>query len=233
MTTPATQQPEDASALAAEASSLTRLGKFEAAVELASRAIAIDGAEAGLLVTRAWALENLGRDREAADDYRAALDLDPAEIEAMEGLGNVLYRMGDRKAAAVQFQAAVDAAAGATDPDAGTLELAGWCLFRLERHDEAAHSFRTALTLEPGRASARFDLALTLLCSGKPGNGRAEYERALEETATWEPAARRAALSVAIFDLREQIREREGLAANGLAGGSLEILQEAIEAEPG
>ena len=114
------------------------------------------------------------------------------------------------------------------DPDGETLELIGWCQFRLELHDEAVHTFRTSLTLEPGRTAARFDLALTLLCSGQPQRGLAEFERALGDLEGREAGRRRSTLSVALFDLREAVAERD-LASLPEADRALDLIQTALQ----
>lgn len=209
MTTPAPTDASGAAALVREANALIELAEFEAAAATAGRAVSLDPGTAAGHVAMGWALENLERDREARTAYEVALATDPASIGALEGLGNVLHRMGRHEEATASFRAVVEAAPSLVDPDGETLELVGWCQFRLGLHDEAVHTFRTSLTLEPERVAARFDLALTLLCSGQPERGLGEFERALGDLEGREAGRRRSTLSVALFDLREAVAERE------------------------
>lgn len=231
MSTPAPTDASEAAALVREANALIDLAEFEEAVATAGRAVSLDPGIATGHVAMGWALENLERDPEAQAAYEAALAVDPASIGALEGLGNVLHRMDRHEEATGSFQAVVDAAPTLVDPDGETLELVGWCQFRLGLYDEAVHTFRTSLILEPERVAARFDLALTLLCSGQPERGLGEFERALGDLDGREPRRRRSTLSVALFDLREAMAERN-LAGVAQASRALHLVETAFgEAE--
>jgi tetratricopeptide (TPR) repeat protein len=231
VTTPAPTDASGAAALVREANAFIDLAEFDAAAATAGRAVSLDPGTVAGHVVMGWALENLERDQEARTAYEAALAIDPDSIGALEGLGNVLHRMGSHEQATASFSAVVEVAPSLVDPDGETLELIGWCQFRLGLHDEAVHTFRTSLTLEPERVAARFDLALTLLCSGQPERGLGEFERALGNLEGREAGRRRSTLSVALFDLREALAERD-LATVPEADTALELVETALrEAE--
>ncbi|HEY1330568.1 MAG TPA: tetratricopeptide repeat protein [Actinomycetota bacterium] len=207
MTTPGDDGTIDPSVWAARAVRHNDVGEFEAAASAAERAIGLGARGAAPHISLGWALENLDRDPEARVEYELALRAEPENIDAAEGLGNVLHRLGERDAAAEYFRLVTEAASGISDPDAATLEVLGWSQFRLGHLDEAVHTLRTALTLEPGRAAARFDLGLALLLGEQPDRAEKEYERALADLQGWEPGRREAAVGVASFDLREYLRD--------------------------
>ena len=234
MTASQPKESGDSAALARQAEALFETAQFQSAADLLAPTVARGEAGHDALVAIGWALENLGRDGEARDAYLAALHEDPHSLSALEGLGNSLYRLGDREGAAARFLAVVEICASLADPDANVLELLGWSQFRLGHLDEGVHSFRTALTLEPELISVRFDLGLALLCAGQAERGSAEYEGGLHSIARRLTVMRRGALSVALFDLRQELGERAGLTDMPQAAMIATSLERALgEAERG
>lgn len=180
-------------------------GKYEAAIDLLERAW-LEGESGEVLTAHGWALETLGRYSEARQTYERAIEHDPNDCWAQEGLANILWRLGDRERAARLYRSVVERIAPLADPAAEELELRGWCQHRLGRHEDAETSFRRALELEPDRVTARFDLALTLLHLSRPGEGLAEYMRALRTS-----GERERPVAVAHDDLETAIRDRPSL----------------------
>ena len=101
-----------------------RLGRYEAAVELATQEVRIDPLRPEAHYLGGLALANLGRDAEALVELRKAVYLDPDAGFAQFLLAGALSRLGDADAAARSYRAAADALARGGD-NARDLELEG------------------------------------------------------------------------------------------------------------
>jgi Flp pilus assembly protein TadD len=117
------------------------------------------------------------------------------------------------------------------DPD--LLEIVGWCRHRLGDDDGAERTFRMTLEIEPARASARFDLALTLLSLGRGEEALAEVDTALLHLRSADPGHRRAAVQVALDDLQRALLTDARVGAAPEAGRAQVALEAALARMPG
>jgi MoaA/NifB/PqqE/SkfB family radical SAM enzyme/Flp pilus assembly protein TadD len=184
-----------------------RAGHFQAAQELADRALAGNAASPPLHRLRGQALANLGRDDEARQSLARALELAPGWSEAAFDLGQLLYR-AERLDDMLTVLRPLDHAEAQV--------LCGQALMVLGRLDEAAECFAAALTRQPNHAEAIAGLASIHVEQDRPLEALA-----LAEGLTHAPGRLHYLRAVALGMLgREAEAEAEaaGLRANLLAG---------------
>ncbi|MEO8097795.1 MAG: tetratricopeptide repeat protein [Acidobacteriota bacterium] len=153
-------------------------GRFDAAVELLTKAVAANPTDVGSHFNLALAYTLQGKDAQAIPEYRKVLELEPDVYEAHINLGQVLLRSKEAADALPHLKKAhqqkprefrpayylaeslaeigefadalpVYAEAAAIDPKAAPVEL-GWgrALARLNRREEAEPHYRKASTLD-------------------------------------------------------------------------------------
>ncbi len=223
---------DDAEDLTRRALALVDAGDLALALATAEAAVAEDPGSAATHIALGWVLENLGPDRlaQAARAYERATVLDPCALWAKEGLANVRRRLGKPGEADALAAEVVALAKADPSPDPETLELRGWCEFQLGRLAEAERSFRAALAIDPELVSVRLDLALVLLCAGRPSASLASYDAAI---ATAERLGdRRGVLSIALDDLEQALAARPELASTAAAAAARERLLRASTVAP-
>ncbi|HEY7726461.1 MAG TPA: tetratricopeptide repeat protein [Anaeromyxobacteraceae bacterium] len=140
---------------------LERGGKAAEQAEVLERAAASsEPRDAVALLTRAGEVrEGLGDERRAAADWEQALALDPSHLPALRALGRLCGRAG-RWEELVDMCRAEATALPTPGAAAALLVRVGDILeTRLARPDEAIASYRQALDLAPGEASALRALA--------------------------------------------------------------------------
>jgi tetratricopeptide (TPR) repeat protein len=168
------------------ASALSDAGDHPAALALVDQVLTLEPGLVAAHVARGWALESLGPEHlvDAREAYAEAVRLDPGALWAKEGLANVLRRLGRPAEADALAAEVVSQALALPERDTEVLELQGWCEYELDRLVDAEDTFRRALDLDPELVAVRFDLALVLLCAGRPeeaveayGDGLADARR--------------------------------------------------------
>lgn len=212
--------PEGTSDPLASAWRLSDAGDHAAALEAADRAIALESDRAEARTARGWALENLDRPAEAREAYLEALRLHPGDLRAKEGLSNVLRRFGLPEADALAVEVVADASS--READVETLELQGWCEFRLGRLDAAEATLRRGLDHDPEALSVRLDLALVLLCAGRGAEALEGYGDGL--VAARRSGCRAGLVAVALDDLDQALEERPELRGEPSAVAARAIL---------
>jgi len=190
-------------------------GEPEQALELFSRASALDPDLPELHNNIGVTLQDLGRHQEAAASYRRALALRPAYCEASCNLANTLGSLGRSAEALEQYRSAL--AVNPQYPEAyynlgnalrgeGNWQdavecyenllrldpghLSGWLnlggsLIALNRFREAIDAGNRALQLDPECGNAHWNLGLALLATGDLRRGWREYEWRLKDRAAF------------------------------------------------
>ena len=178
-------------------------------------------------MARGWALEQLGSPRlpEARAAYQRALALDPECLGAASGLATVLDRLGQREDARSLYRSVAERFGDAPQLDAETLEITGWCAFKIGRLDQARRRFEQALALDPTIAAIRFDLALALLAAGEGESALAHYREGVAGPDAPEVAAH---ATVALGDLRDAIAEQADLRSSVATAAAIGILSDSI-----
>jgi tetratricopeptide (TPR) repeat protein len=148
--------------------------KYDAAVELFTKAIAEDPKDYGARFNLALAYSFLGKFTESIPQYKAVLELKPGLYEAELNLGISLLRSKDAAGAAVQLKAAVEQKPKEFRPvyylaealrDAGDLP-------------EAEAAYTTAVSLKPDFADAEWALAETMLGEKKLADAEPHFRKA-------------------------------------------------------
>jgi tetratricopeptide (TPR) repeat protein len=150
-------------------------GRNDAAVELISRAVALEAGNAEFHYNLGVALQTLGRSEEAVASYRQALGLQPHRAEAHNNLGHALLQQGRLGDALPCFEQAVR-----LRPDyAEAHHNRGEALRQLGKPSEAEASLREAVRLRPDHVAAGIDLGRVLADQGKDDEAEASFRLAL------------------------------------------------------
>lgn len=148
--------------------------KYDAAVELFTKAVAQDPKDYGARFNLALAYSFLGKFAESIPEYKAVLELKPGLYEAELNLGISLFRAKDAAGAAVQLKAAAEQKPKEFRPvfylaeallDTGA--LAG-----------AEQAYATAAALKPDSAEAEWGWAQTLLREKKLADAEPHFRKA-------------------------------------------------------
>jgi len=169
-------------------------GEHGRAVDLISRALALNQTNARAHQNLGNAYQALGKREQASACFRKAIELKPDLTEAHYNLGIVYRDLGRRDEAAACFKEVLR-----LRPDSAE---AHYCLGHLfydeDRLEEAASCFRQALSLRPEYPEARWSLALARMpqvygAGEDPARSRSDFSSALDELARWFDPARSAA----------------------------------------
>jgi tetratricopeptide (TPR) repeat protein len=148
--------------------------KYDAAVDLFTKAVAADPKDYGARFNLALAYSFLGKDAESIPQYKAVLELKPGLYEAELNLGISLLRSKDAASAAAQLKAAAEQKPKEFRPayyladalrDSGALP-------------DAETAYATAIALKPDSAEAEWGLAQTLLREKKLADAEPHFRKA-------------------------------------------------------
>jgi len=154
-------------------------GRFDAAVEILSKAIATDPADLNAHFNLALAYSLQGKDAEAIPEYRKVLELDPTIYEAHINLGQVLLRAKDAAGAIPHLERA----AAEKPNDFRPAYYLGEALAETGKLAEAVPPYTRAVAIDPNSAPAELGLGRTLARLGQ----RAEAEPHYRKAGTLEP----------------------------------------------
>ena len=162
-----TRQPDHAGALHLYGVLHHQNGYSARAVELISRAVAVQPETADYHANLAEAYRALGQHQQASDCCRTALRLRPGYPEAANNLGLALHALGRFAEAVAQFHAALELRADF----ALAQNNLGTSLRELGRFGEALQAYRLAVALDPELALARSNLGQLLVDQGEAEEG--------------------------------------------------------------
>ncbi len=116
---------------------------------------------------------------QAAAEFDLALACQSSYTNALNARAESQAALGSYEAAAASYEQA--RAAG--DASASTAGELAWMYYLLGRFDDATKMNRTALAADPGLLWAHYDLALSLLATGKVDEAKAEYANGMNAAA--------------------------------------------------
>jgi len=145
------------------------------ALELITRALAIDAGKAIAHCNLGAVLQDLGREQQALDSYERALALQPAYPLALCNRGNALRRLGQPELALDSYARAL--ALTPRYPEA--LCHRALTLQQMDRHADALDDFGAALAERPAYAEALHGAAVSLLALDRPDDALDAFDRAL------------------------------------------------------
>jgi len=153
-------------------------GDHEAAVELMTRALAINPGHAASHGNRGTSLRALKRYDEALACFERELALEPDDAEALYNRGATLHDLGAFEDAVASYDLSLTLQPGA----AATHYKRGTALLSLERFDAALASYDRALTLQPNHAGVLNNRGYALYRLRRFEEALASYDRALRAT---------------------------------------------------
>jgi tetratricopeptide (TPR) repeat protein len=152
-----------------------QLGRHRQAVELISKALAINPSHAPAHSNLGVALEALGEPERALAAYRRALALQPYHADAHVNLGSLLAARGELEEAAACYKRALK-----LDPRNAVAQTNLGTVFRdMGRLDDAAACHRRSLALDPTRPATHCNLGNVLHEQGRSGEAIACYRQAI------------------------------------------------------
>ncbi|MGB0064566.1 MAG: tetratricopeptide repeat protein [Terracidiphilus sp.] len=147
----------------------------DAAVRMASAAVAAAPELAAAWIALGHALKAAGRREEAAKAYEQALELDGTNALARLGLGELKTAAGRGEEAIAEFELALRHKPGMVAAHLGL----GNALAFLGRYQDALARYEAALTLRPRLAEAEFAAGFALMRLGRQKEAERRYRRAI------------------------------------------------------
>ncbi|MBF0194280.1 MAG: glycosyltransferase family protein [Magnetococcales bacterium] len=152
--------------------SLFNLKKYNKAIDLISRAVAIAPEIAEYHTYLGIALSKTGKKSLAKIRFKSAITLDPRQTDAAFHLGDILIDEGNPKEAIEYLQKAVE-----IKPDFVEMwNNLGLCHKAIKQLELAKKCFEKAIELNNNNADSHINLAMTLLIMGEYKKGWQEYE---------------------------------------------------------
>lgn len=152
-----------------------RMGRLDAAHDLASKLISREDVASSDYAWLGSLEEARGNESLAVDAYQAAVDMDPSNWLAQNNLA-ALIADEDPARALVHARAAAEQAGSV----AAVRDTLGWALFRNGDSSGAHRIFSELADEAPENPTAAYRLGRVLLEMGKDAEGRAQLRRALE-----------------------------------------------------
>ena len=211
--------------------------KYDAAVDLFTKAIAEDPKDYGPRFNLALTYSLMGKDAESIPQYKTVLELKPGLYEAELNLGISLLRSKDAAGAAVQLKAAA-----AQKPDEfRPVFYLGDALRESGALPEAETAYTTAARLKPDSAEAEWGLAQTLMHEKKLAESEPHFRKAatlnpkyksyLLELASMLEAEHQTERAVALYrEFPDDVGAQERMGALLLSSGDTATAIPALEA---
>ncbi len=188
-----------------------RTGNYPAAVRAYRRGLEVEPENVELLNSLGFALFQQGESHEAVAELEKALEADPKHVKAHNNMALASIDLGELELAEAHYRESL-----AIEPQAAIYNDLGFVLERQGMTEEAVEQFRKSLELEPGSASAHYNLAASLARGGEYPEAERHFRAALEE----KPSAQ--AYTGLGYVLWQQ----------GRADEAIDRLHDAIEADP-
>jgi Flp pilus assembly protein TadD len=191
-----------------------RTGNYPGAVRIYQRGLAVEPDNVELLNSLGFSLFQQGNSKEAVVVLEKALALDPKHWKAHNNIALASIDLGELEVAEAHFRESL-----AIKPQPAILNDLGFVLERQGLTEEAAEAYRKAIKLEPGLASAHYNLGSSLARSGKLADAEKHLRTALK--ADPKSAAAHQELAQVLVRLgREDEARREMEMAKALSPGS-------------
>ena len=207
------------------------------AVELLSRAVAVNSNSAEAYSNLGNALADLKRDEEALESYQRAIVLKPASADLYINRGNLLAGLKRYAAALESFEQAI-----ALKPDhAEAHSNRGGALNCLMRHEAALESYERAIALKPDFTEAYYNRGNSLSALNCHSAALESYDRAIALAPSYVEAYNNRGVALANLKRYEAALESyeraitlnpeyaEGFDNRGVAFAELERHEEALE----
>jgi tetratricopeptide (TPR) repeat protein len=151
-------------------------GQPEPAIDLITRAIAVNPNSAPMYVNRALALATMGRQAAAVEDHDRAIALQPDLVAAHQNRASVLQALGRYEEALAGYSRAVELSPASAD----LLNDRGGVLRALGRRDAALADYDAAIALDPKNLAAWYNRGGTLRDLGRVQEAVESYGHAVD-----------------------------------------------------
>jgi Flp pilus assembly protein TadD len=151
-----------------------RTGDYPGAVRIYRRGLAVAPENVELLNSLGFALFQQGESGEAVAALEKAVELDPKHWKAHNNLALAAIDLGELELAEAHYRESL-----AIEAQPAIYNDLGFVLERQGLGDEAAELYRKALELDPGSASAHYNLAAFLARSGDLSGAERHFRAAL------------------------------------------------------
>jgi tetratricopeptide (TPR) repeat protein len=217
--------------------------KYDAAVDLFTKAVSEDPKDFSARFNLALAYSFLGKDAESIPQYKAVLDLKPGLYEAQLNLGISLLRSKDAANAVAQLKAASEQRPKEFRP----VFYLGDARRETGALPDAEIAYTTAATLKPDSAEAEWGLAQVLMRQKKLGDSESHFRKAaalnpkyksyLLELATLYEADHQADRAIALYrEFPDDPGAQEHMGAlqlsSGDAASAIPALEAAVQKSP-
>jgi Flp pilus assembly protein TadD len=152
-----------------------RTGNYPAAVKAYERGLAVEPRNVELLNSLGFALFQQGKSQEAVVALEKALAVDPKHWKAHNNLALAAIDIGELEVAEAHYRDSL-----AIKPQPAIYNDLGFVLERQGLSDEAVEAYRKAIKLDPGSASAHYNLGSSLARSGQFAEAERHLRRALK-----------------------------------------------------
>jgi len=211
--------------------------KYDAAVELFTKAVAEDPKDYGPRFNLALAYSLMGKDADSIPHYKAVLELKPGLYEAELNLGISLLRSKDAAGAAVQLKAAVEQKPAEFRP----VYYLGEALRETGALADAEAAYTIAVKLKPDSADAEWGLAQSLMHDKKLVDSELHFRKAaalnpkyksyLLELASLFEADHQTERAIALYgEFPDDVAAREHMGALLMSSGDAAAAVAALEA---
>jgi Flp pilus assembly protein TadD len=151
-----------------------RTGNYPGAVRIYERGLAVEPGNVELLNALGFSLFQQGKSKEAVVALEKALALDPKHWKAHNNMALASIDLGELEVAEAHYRESL-----AIKPQPEIYNDLGVVLEREGLVDEAAEMYRKAVKLNPGSASAQYNLGSSLARSGKYAEAESHLRKAL------------------------------------------------------
>jgi tetratricopeptide (TPR) repeat protein len=154
-----------------------RTGNYPAAVKAYERGLAVEPRNVELLNSLGFALFQQGKSKEAVVALEKALAVDPKHWKAHNNLALAAIDIGELEVAEAHYRDSL-----AIKPQPAIYNDLGFVLERQGLSDEAVEAYRKAIKLDPGSASAHYNLGSALARSGQFAEAERHLRSALKKS---------------------------------------------------
>ncbi len=151
-----------------------RTGNYPGAVRLYRRGLELEPDNVELLNALGFSLFQQGKSQEAVVEFEKALALDPKHAKSHNNMALASIDLGELELAEAHYRESL-----AVKEQPEIYNDLGFVLEREGLPDEAAAAYRKAIALEPGLASAHYNLGSSLARSGQYAEAESHFRKVL------------------------------------------------------
>jgi tetratricopeptide (TPR) repeat protein len=153
-----------------------RTGNYAAAIRAYERGLAVEPNNVELLNSLGFASFQLGNSKQAVAALEKALAIDPKHAKAHNNMALASIDIGELEVAEAHYRESLE-----IKPQPAIYNDLGFVLERQGLLDEAGEMYRKALKLDPGSASAHYNLGSLQARSGEYAEAESHLRKALEK----------------------------------------------------